>query len=415
MQAQFHRYILCVACLAAIACLGAAERPVIQPAFFRVDLAPDASVDVRFAVVASPGTVLTAIQVDCACLKALTQLPARIDQRGELEIAFRASGIRPGVESIVVSTTTGTVRAELQIAGPGTGTGIAVLRQALERAAAAQCGVWGIVHDLRGTVRNCGCSGGSLGGLGHLVALPAQARALAPTVATRWFATGEVDGQRTGVGSFLAERGWTIRDPAVVVAEDPTAVLTAPVITAIVLTGPSPINHRRILRPVLTGGLIVDLLVVDAAGTVQGHWVMPVDGTLADDPSILARFPDHLSSRIDLDTRPSATCAACHATAHGTWTASRHARALDSLSSANRTDACIACHTTPVTTGIVAPGVNCQSCHLGSAAHAAAAGRTRTTGATACRTCHDAQHHPSFDRANAWTAVLHALEPAVKP
>ena len=171
-------------------------------------------------------------------------------------------------------------------------------------------------------------------------------------------------------------------------------------------TEPTSINHRRILHPVLTGGLIVDLLLVDAAGNVQDHRVLPVDATLADTPEILARFPDVLSVRIDPEANPSAACTSCHASAHAAWTVSKHAHALDSLKPADRTDSCIGCHTTPTTEKTVAAGVGCQACHTGSAAHVRASGKERPT-AVDCRGCHDAKHNPAFDREKAWKVIQH--------
>ena len=81
-------------------------------------------------------------------------------------------------------------------------------------------------------------------------------------------------------------------------------------ISPIRYTAASTINHQQILRPVLTGGLIVDLLLVDAAGRIQEHRIMPVDATLADAPEITARFQDPLTVRLDLAAQPSAACSA---------------------------------------------------------------------------------------------------------
>ena len=65
-----------------------------------------------------------------------------------------------------------------------------------------------IVHDLKGETRNCGCSGGSLGGINHLAAL----RDLFPTA--RLVLTGTVErGESSSspvVGPALAPYGWDI-------------------------------------------------------------------------------------------------------------------------------------------------------------------------------------------------------------
>ena len=60
---------------------------------------------------------------------------------------------------------------------------------------------------------------------------------------------------------------------------------------------------------------------------------------------------------------------------------------------------------------VLAAGVGCQACHTGSAAHTTSAGIARTTGAVDCRSCHDAKHHPAFDREKAWKIIRHGGDP----
>lgn len=175
-------------------------------------------------------------------------------------------------------------------------------------------------------------------------------------------------------------------------------------------TGAPPVQHRRIVRPVLTEGLAVELLLVDAAGAIQARRTMPVDDSLPDDPALGAQFRDSLTSTIDLANNPSQSCITCHATAGAAWAQSRHARALDSLKPEDRTDTCIACHVTPVAATVVAPAVSCQSCHQGGEPHVASQGALRTTGTVDCRSCHDARHHPAFRSELAWPKILHGRE-----
>gem|GEM_PF-4301240 len=90
-------------------------------------------------------------------------------------------------------------------------------------------------------------------------------------------------------------------------------------------------QHQRLLRPVLDGGLAVELLLVDAAGRLRERRTMPMDDSLPDDPAVAAQFRDVLTSRIDPASSPSQSCITCHATAGAAWAQSRHAQALDSL------------------------------------------------------------------------------------
>lgn len=385
----------------------------LDPVFQRLDLEPGGSTEVVFTLRAASGTVATAVVVDCACLGVLTKIPATVDGHGALDLRFRASGIRPGVEPILVATTAGMVRAELQIAGPGTGDGRDVLGGSMTRAKTDALEVWGIVHDLRGQVRHCSCSRGSLGGIGRLASLPDLAAGLVPGVTTRWILSGDIDGKRAGVGAALAERGWRLGDAAVQVSADPGTLLAAPGVVVVIPTVPIAAQHRRLLRPVLDGGLAVELLLVDAAGAVRDRRSMPVDGTLPEDTAMPARFPDRLTQPIDAQSTPSTTCATCHPGAYQAWSAGPHAQAWNRLPEADRVDGCISCHTTPQAGAALARAVNCQACHSGSDLHVASGGKLRTTGAVDCRSCHDAKHHPSFQRETGWKLVQHGREPAV--
>lgn len=400
--------LLLLAWLAAVA----ADPPSLVPPFQRVDLAPDAVLITTCTVRAAAGTIITAVAVDCACLKLQTPLPATVGGDGTLALAFRVTGMRPGVEDILVATSSGVARAQLQIVGPGAGRGREGLAQALASAARERLAVWAVVHDLRGQVRHCGCSQGALGGAGRLAALPALAASLAGEVPLHWILTGDADGMRPGVGAALAQRGWSLGAPEIAVSPDPAALLQRPGLIAIIPTAAVAMQHQRLLRPVLDGGLAVELLLVDAAGRIRERRTLPVDDSLPDEPALAAQFRDPLSSRIDAAANPSQSCIACHATAAAAWAASRHARALDSLKPDDRTDSCIACHVTPTAPATVAPGVSCQSCHQGGDAHAASGGTLRTSGTSDCRSCHDAKHHPTFRRELAWPRIQHGREPA---
>jgi hypothetical protein len=390
-----------------------ADAPALVPPFQRVDLAPDAVESITYALRTEPGTRVTSVAVDCACLKLETPLPATVPPTGSVDLRFRVTGLRPGVEDVVVATSSGTARAQLQIVGPGAGRGREGLVLALATARREGLAVWAVVHDLRGQVRQCGCSLGALGGAGRLAALPALAATLADGVPLHWILTGDSDGLRPGVGTALATHGWARGAPEIAVSAEPLPLLTRPGLIAVIPTTPIATQHQRLLRPVLDGGLAVELLLVDATGRLRERHTMPVDDSLPDDPALTARFRDQLTSTIELTSNPAQSCLTCHATAGALWATSRHAHALDSLKPADRTDGCISCHVTPVAPAVVAPGVSCQACHQGGEAHAASAGKLRTTGTTDCRSCHDAKHHPTFRHDVAWPKIQHGREPAV--
>jgi hypothetical protein len=403
-------FVLLLLSLAAL--LPAADPLRLDPSFLRLDLQPQQIQIVTLTLTAPPGASISHVAVDCACLHVESPLPAVTDSTGRWDLRLRVTGMRPGVEDIQVATSLGIARAQLQIVGPGAGKGRDQLVLALNTAQQRNWSVWAVGHDLKGSIRHCACSTGSLGGIDRLAALPGLAGQLSSGVNTRWILSGDADGKRPGVATALAASGWTTLMPEIRVSADPMPLLAQPGIVAIIPTVPLSVQHRRLLRPVLTGGLAVELLLVDAQGQVQEHRTMPVDDSLPSHAAIVAGFPDRLTSTIDATAQPAAACATCHASAVAAWSRSRHARALDSLAVGDRTDGCIGCHTTATAERVLAPAVSCQACHSGSGLHIASGGTIRTGGAVDCRGCHDAQHHPTFQREAGWKLVEHGREAA---
>jgi len=73
----------------------------------------------------------------------------------------------------------------------------------------------------------------------------------------------------------------------------------------------------------------------------------------------------------------AASCRDCHQPVYEAWAKTKHASALDRLSSSEQALPCVGCHVTGpktrITDGakVVNRGVQCEACHGGSAAHAA--------------------------------------------
>jgi len=100
------------------------------------------------------------------------------------------------------------------------------------------------------------------------------------------------------------------------------------------------------------------------------------------------------------------TCKACHPAAYAAWADSPHARALENLSPARRTDRhCLTCHAPAAEAGQA--GVACEACHGPGRAYAAryvmrdeelarAVGLV-LPGEKACLACHT-DHTPSLRR-----------------
>lgn len=170
-----------------------------------------------------------------------------------------------------------------------------------------------------------------------------------------------------------------------------------------------------------------------ATGRVAQARRIPLDASTPADPWARAAL-DALFQRVnahnaqhpepsfpDLDPGPdyvgSDGCAACHTRAYLWWRETRHGRAFQTLVARGREldRDCICCHTTGFGRAGGASlgstehlqGVGCESCHGPGSAHVsnpqAPVDETLQVQvpASACRACHDAEHHPGFSEASA--------------
>jgi hypothetical protein len=361
---------------------------------------------VELTITALQALTVISAHGDCECVSIDSAFPLELAAGAALDLDMSIAGVSPGIKTITVRTTDGDISASVQVVTDGLGQGRDVLERALARCAKNGWSVTFLVHDLRGQLRNCGCSGGALGGIDHLAALPALCAQLRATVAARFVLSGDVEGRSEGVEKALIRCGWTRDDRAFVTAEDIAPLLDDERVLAAIAAHPTDLRHRKIVRPLLTGGMTAQLLFFDHAHVLREQLTLPIDATLASEPSILAEFPQVLTPAL-IRENSSARCADCHQAAAAVWSASKHAHAFASLKSADHVDACVGCHSTPRSAAQIAEDVHCQSCHLGADAHALDPGHVRAGRALDCRACHDARHHPSFQRAEAWLKIAH--------
>ncbi len=382
-----------------------------SPAFTRIEIPPGEERRLSITVTSPAAARLIAITTDCRCISSITPTPIELLAGKETQIDLRAVGVLPGVKTVSMRTSTGTVRIQVQVLTTGLGTGADVLKEVFTRARTAKASAWFIIHDLRGEIRNCGCSAGSLGGIDKIAALPTRCSELGKDLSTHFVLSGDVDGPRPGVGGTLAKVGWTVGDPAVAVTARPESVLSTPGVIAIIPTTPIAVENARLLRPLLLGGMMTEVLLVSAEGRIIEHMSMPIDASLPSQPDVLTAFEDPLTYTIDDHSQPSQSCATCHSAAHKSWSISAHARAWASLKEADKTDSCVVCHSAaisgPVKKKTLSPNVQCASCHQGAEAHVASAGTVHTKGTTDCRSCHDARHDPGFNPIAAWAQIAH--------
>ena len=373
----------------------------VTPAFCRVELAAGASATLTIELRLTEPTHLLDVEADCGCIRAVIPDDRRL-LAGLTLLHVRVQGILPGPKTLTVRTTAGTATATIQVVTPGLGDGAAVAADLQKQAITADQRLLVIVHDVRGETRNCGCSGGSLGGIDHLAAL----RDVFP--GARLLLTGAIETSGTPVvGPALAPYGWEIVPADIAVTSDPLTALDRPGLLAIINTSDQAIANQRVVKPVLDRGAVATVLVVTPQGTIVSQHLLPIDRTLPSVAALANLAGPSPTIQIDRTANPSTACVSCHQTAHATWTTSAHARAFASLLPADQGNGCASCHSTPLPgTTVRAPNVDCTACHQGAEAHSAAP-TTRTGGVTDCRTCHDSQHHPAFDRETAWQMITH--------
>jgi hypothetical protein len=93
----------------------------------------------------------------------------------------------------------------------------------------------------------------------------------------------------------------------------------------------------------------------------------------------------------------SDSCRSCHEAIYDAWARTKHASALDRLSSANQEEPCVGCHVTGPKTRVMdgrkvlTRGVQCEACHGAAAQHAAntsVTGIVKTPPESSCTGCH---------------------------
>ncbi len=94
-------------------------------------------------------------------------------------------------------------------------------------------------------------------------------------------------------------------------------------------------------------------------------------------------------------------CKSCHAEIYDSWSKTKHANTINRLSSEERGQDCVVCHSTGGTGKIERDGkivnqnVQCEACHGAAAAHVAdsanRSGLTKTPQAGVCEGCHNSK------------------------
>ena len=208
------------------------------------------------------------------------------------------------------------------------------------------------------------------------------------------------------------------------------------------------VQGRNAAAPLPAKGKFVGLahLVAADGGAKWEVEYRPVVPDLPEDPAVKERKAAHLAdllagdfvhrhsgdARLVVGERPpsddsfagSEACAACHEADTRAWTASRHAKAIESLRAAHddADPACVRCHVVGYGTGRGfaaaddAPplgSVGCESCHGARGRHVEerragrADARRPPASERTCLPCHDGEHDPQFEYAPRWSKIVH--------
>ncbi|MBI5708240.1 MAG: cytochrome c family protein [Armatimonadetes bacterium] len=175
-----------------------------------------------------------------------------------------------------------------------------------------------------------------------------------------------------------------------------------------------------------------ELVLTISKGSVTSYRAVDVGWQIAEDADAARIYKDYLLQVSEEDllsrlprrpTEPfagSAACAPCHTSAHRTWRASQHAKALDALEKVGhaRDPECVGCHVVGINsergfrsrkdTPALA-GVGCESCHGPGAAHVAdpSTAKMPKAGPESCNACHRPEHSPGFVFPRFWKTIEH--------
>lgn len=247
----------------------------ITPVYSRVEIAAGATTTITIEVVSASSSDWLSAEADCGCVQAVIPENTRL-AAGRNRLQVHVTGILPGLKTLSVRTTTGTATTTIQVVTPGFGEGAAIAAELQRQAIQSGGYLVVIVHDLLSETRNCGCSGGSLGGIDHLAAL----REVFP--GARLVLTGAIDSTNTPVvGPALAEFGWELAPNDIVISRNPLAALELPGLFAVMNVGNSRIANQRVMTPLFNRGSIAVVLLVSPNHTILSQHLLPIDRTFA--------------------------------------------------------------------------------------------------------------------------------------
>ncbi len=205
---------------------------------------------------------------------------------------------------------------------------------------------------------------------------------------------------------------------------------------------PQKIKNTLVLQPGSRGMRVGHLeITVDAKNRIKTweHKVVPLLDSIADAPHLNAWYTEYnekvkaeylrrtalqkkLRSGVS-DYVGEEKCKICHAKQHKIWSESQHAIAFEDLEAANKSfdPSCIICHTVgfnkpggfldiDITANLL--GVQCESCHGPSRAHAQSGGQKSVANKgwksqKICAQCHTQPHSPAFSVDKYWPKIAH--------
>lgn len=200
------------------------------------------------------------------------------------------------------------------------------------------------------------------------------------------------------------------------------------------------IGRTRIMPTSMQGKMlgVVDIELEAGRETRFAAQMVPVDSNIADDKAIADKIQEFDLKRQKIATQPppmvthisadpnspdkpyysASACRTCHMKQYDDWKATRHAHAINTLSSQGRaTPECLPCHSeqfrrvkTVTLPGDGIGGVECASCHMQALPHGAerrnVTAKTKVDPST-CLVCHTRDRSPKYEEKSYFAKVAH--------
>ena len=250
----------------------------MRPELYQLELAPTDVTQRTVQITSKVDGTLLSTATECRCIVVITPLPLAMKAGTPVRLDLRIAGTLQGLKALYFRTTQGTLTLPIHIHGGDLGTGEKELALATKAAREAGGRSLIVIHDLLGGAKVCHCES-KLGGLDRIAMLSLD-WTIAKGGPADFVLSGDADGKNPGTVRNLAEYGWVTQTPRLRMSEKPVQDLEAFPTAILLVTGMDGTQNRRILRPLVPGGLVAQVVVMKANGTPGEQFIIPIDQTL---------------------------------------------------------------------------------------------------------------------------------------